>query len=112
MRHLRKTVERIRPYAMWPRRLRSPGCPWPVRLPTTLRGDPLEDSAFSLPDAVATGLPPHLSGTARVTWLQLKEPFGYLGMVPWEALLDPLVRGPVLRLASIDVAARVPSADL
>ena len=83
-----------------------------IGLPTLVSGDPIDDGRFRLPAVVATGLPPHLSDIARVTWLQLREPFGYLGMVPWEQLLAPVVPGPVLRLPSIDLGARVPSDDL
>jgi hypothetical protein len=81
-------------------------------VPTSMKGEPVDDARFRLPEAVTSGLAGHVSRAVRVTWLQLAEPFGYLGMVPWEALLDPVVRGPVVRLATIDVAARVPSADL
>lgn len=86
--------------------------PEDLGLPTMVRGEPLHDSGFRLPSAVARELAPHLSRGARVTWMQLCEPFGYLGMVPWEALLAPLVPGALVRLPTIDLAARTPSTDL
>jgi hypothetical protein len=86
--------------------------PEELGLPSTVRGEPLHDSGFRLPAVVTQELPQHLSRGARVTWMQLCEPFGYLGMVPWEGLLAPLVPGALVRLPTIDLAARTPSADL
>lgn len=86
--------------------------PEDLGLPTMVRGEPLHDSGFRLPAVVARELPQHLSRGARVTWMQLCEPFGYLGMVPWEGLLASVVPGALVRLPTIDLAARTPSSDL
>ncbi|GAB4064151.1 hypothetical protein GCM10028777_09520 [Angustibacter speluncae] len=86
--------------------------PEELGLPTMVRGEPLHDSGFHLPAHVVRELPHVLSRGARVTWMQLCEPFGYLGMVPWEALLAPHVPGALVRLPTIDLAARTPSSDL
>lgn len=86
--------------------------PEELGLPRVVRGEPLHDNGFRLPAVVSRELPQHLSRGARVTWMQLCAPFGYLGMVPWEGLLAPLVPGALVRLPTIDLAARTPSADL
>ena len=86
--------------------------PHELGLPASVRGEPLHDSGFGLPAVVADGLPRHVFRGARVTWMQLCEPFGYLGMVPWESLLSTVVPGALVRLPTIDLAARTPSTDL
>lgn len=86
--------------------------PEELGLPRVVRGEPLHDNGFRLPAVVTRELPQHLSRGARVTWMQLCAPFGYLGMVPWEELLASLVPGALVRLPTIDLAVRTPSEDL
>ncbi len=52
-----------------------------------------DDLLYDLRDEIA-----RLGGGGRPLWLHLRKPYGYLGCVPWEALLVPALWLPVLRL--------------
>jgi len=56
---------------------------------------------FAIPSHVTTSLKDWLEreSTPDVPlWLHLVKPYGYLGMVPWERLLQPVLNVPMLRL--------------
>jgi hypothetical protein len=66
------------------------------------------DYSFRLPDRFGEQLSTFLVQDAPVDedsflpdgplWLYLARPYGYLGLLPWERLLRPFVRVPILRL--------------
>jgi len=56
---------------------------------------------FSLPGGLLDALRQTIASTApegRPLWLHLVKPYGYLGMVPWERLMQPALKIPILRL--------------
>ena len=57
---------------------------------------------FTIPSRVSTSLRECLLERSRTPgtplWLHLVKPRGYLGMVPWERLLQPVLNVPMLRL--------------
>ena len=56
---------------------------------------------FRLPDGLPGALSEAIAGEApggQPLWLHLVKPYGYLGMVPWERLLQPALKRPILRL--------------
>jgi len=82
-------------------------------IPLHLRGT-IADSAFALPDHLRGQLRDSLGpgGTTEPLWIQLVEPFGYLGLVSWADLLHDVARGPVLRLPTLSLEPRRPSDSL
>ena len=82
-------------------------------IPLQLRGH-IPDSSFSLPAALRGRLVETLGsdGTDLPLWIQLREPFGYLGLVPWAALLAGIFNGPVLRLPTLSLPRRPVSDSL
>lgn len=59
---------------------------------------------FRLPDALLAGLRQAMASEnpeGRPLWLHLVKPYGYLGMVPWERLLQPKLKVPILRLPDL-----------
>jgi hypothetical protein len=48
----------------------------------------------------------------RPVWLKLVRPYGYLGMLPWERVLDALLERPVLRLPDFPERPRENTATL
>lgn len=75
---------------------------------------PLDDSRFALPPRLRHRLTESLGsqGTSHPFWIQLVEPFGYLGLVPWGLLLEGVALGPVLRLPTISLERRTPTESL
>lgn len=71
------------------------------------------DAAFTIPaelervlgEALGEPAPSHL-------WLQLVEPFGYLGLVPWERLVKERFGVGVVRLPTMTLARRKPKDSL
>jgi hypothetical protein len=63
---------------------------------------------FQIPDALLAPLRGWVDRQPRdrPLWLHLVKPYGYLGLVPWEQLLQPQLGRPVLRLP--DFLARPP----
>lgn len=59
-----------------------------------------EGYSFHIPESLAGPLSGRLAGEPpdRPLWLRLVKPYGYLGMVPWERLLQPRLDRPLLRL--------------
>lgn len=56
---------------------------------------------FAIPSRVSNSLRDWLEGESTPDiplWLHLVKPYGYLGMVPWERLLQPILNVPMLRL--------------
>jgi hypothetical protein len=82
-------------------------------IPLQLRGH-IPDSSFSLPAALRGRLQETLGpdGTDLPLWIQLREPFGYLGLVPWAGLLAGIFNGPVLRLPTLSLPRRAVSDSL
>lgn len=57
--------------------------------------------AFRLPEHLVEGLRQAIGSvepSGQPLWLHLVKPYGYLGMVPWERLLQPALQIPLLRL--------------
>jgi hypothetical protein len=80
-----------------------------------LFGDPSKQPAFIIPDYISSGLDYVLSkkgDSSAPIWLSLGSPFGFLPIVPWQALLQPLFRSPVLRLPYLSVKPFMPSESL
>ncbi len=55
---------------------------------------------FRLPPALLEGLASTVAAepSDRPLWIHLAKPYGYLSMVPWERLLQPVLGRPLLRL--------------
>lgn len=83
-------------------------------IPASLTGQAIDDSQFRIPEELDDLLASALQGEAgpEVLWLQLVEPFGYLGLVPWERLLMDRFGARVLRLPSLALARRRPRDSL
>lgn len=59
---------------------------------------------FSMPSGVLEQLRQELDARlqpSEALWLYLKSPVGYLAFVPWEQILTPVLKRPVLRLPDI-----------
>lgn len=71
--------------------------------------------SFALPTHITEALRPALNAGARAgqpLWLSLAAPTGLLAALPWEALLQPALRVPILRLPYQSICPRLPSSDL
>jgi hypothetical protein len=59
-------------------------------------------ASFHLPESFGDQLGAQLTGQEQedeaVLWLHFSRPYGYLGLIPWEQLLEPFVASPILRL--------------
>lgn len=82
-------------------------------LPLHLRGD-VRDDSFTLPPPLLHRLEDSVPSAGRglPLWVQLREPFGYLALVPWATLLEGIFTGPVLRLPTLSLPRRPPSDSL
>lgn len=71
-----------------------------------------EETSWSPDRSLGFRIPPDLEELLRSTlahaelrkrplWIQLVSPYGYLGIVPWETLLVPVLGIPVLRLPDV-----------
>ncbi|MGH8903428.1 MAG: hypothetical protein ACRDYA_17590 [Egibacteraceae bacterium] len=70
-------------------------------LPASLEGGLPMDDRFALPEEMVAELRWHLHeelDPERPLWLHLVKPYGFLGAVPWEALLQLHLDVPILRL--------------
>ena len=83
-------------------------------IPASLTGEPVDDTRFRVPEELAQLVESALeaAGSPEVLWLQLVEPFGYLGLVPWERLLVDRFGIRVVRLPSLTLARRRPRDSL
>lgn len=81
--------------------------PESFHLPLHLRGQ-VRDDSFTLPASLRRRLEDSVGATGGglPLWIQLREPFGYLALVPWAALLDGVFTGPVLRLPTLSLPRR------
>src|SRR6516165_3403768 len=71
-------------------------------------------SELVLPSGLGEELRVALAPTPRraPVWLEFRRPFGYLPVIPWERLVQPLLGIPVLRLPFSAVPAVVRSSSL
>jgi hypothetical protein len=86
-----------------------------MRLPTEALGlpryfEPDTAPTFHLPLSITKELATRIEQLdlepSHPLWLHLVKPYGYLGMVPWEDLLVPVISRPVLRLPDFLEPAR------
>ena len=77
--------------------------------------DPEPGDDFRIPDYILGGLEYALAGKISATlpvWLSVVFPYGCLPLVPWEGLLQPALRAPLLRLPSLALKPATPSGSL
>ncbi|MFN3790961.1 hypothetical protein [Massilia sp.] len=79
------------------------------------------DGSLALPDRFA--VPAHVTealkawlaedaAPAEPLWMRLSVPLGLLAAIPWEELLQPVLRVPILRLPYQALMPRIPPADI
>src|SRR5688500_8856724 len=74
----------------------------------------VNQESFRLPDDMLKELQYKLIEEAEIEgplWLHLVRPYGFLGVVHWEALLQPTIRVPILRLPNFIVPPPLESAS-
>jgi hypothetical protein len=74
-----------------------------------------ESLIFKLPDYISSGLQyvfAEKGNSSAPIWLSLVLPYGYLPMVPWESLLQPVFQTPLLRLPHLPLKPLMPSESL
>jgi hypothetical protein len=83
-------------------------------IPATLTDQRVVDGQFQIPDELDVELRSAVEGMEplEVVWLQLVEPFGYLGLLPWEQLLVERFGVAVARVPSLTLARRRPRDSL
>ena len=82
-------------------------------LPLQLSGSEDTPTDFRIPEALDRMLADRLEGTSEeLLCLQLVEPFGYLGLVPWEALLTSRYGVTVVRVPTLSLTRRRPRKSL
>ncbi|MYR07386.1 hypothetical protein GTV32_14190 [Gordonia sp. SID5947] len=87
-------------------------------MPNTLTGrNPVEGKQLTIPEDVVTAIQEAVSGLKsplpphRALWLEFPSPRGFLYVMPWERLLEPLDR-PLFRLPNHLVRPQVPGDTL
>jgi hypothetical protein len=74
-----------------------------IGIPEQLQGECL---SVQLPDTFLKELGELLPAPADVPlWLSFEAPSGYLSLVPWEQVVQPVLKRPLLRLTDIDAPA-------
>lgn len=88
----------------------------PSTLATCAESDAvLRDAVFRLPDHIVGSLKSVLcadEADSAPLWLRLSVPVGLLPAVPWEALLQPHLDIPILRLPHQRICPRMPTSDI
>lgn len=64
-----------------------------------------QESGYLVPAELVHRLGERLPGGAEVLWLRLTRPYGFLGLVPWEAALGAALGRPVLRVPDFPARA-------
>src|SRR6266568_6070596 len=76
----------------------------------------VSEARFALDTAVVRRVADALHGLAAedvpAFWLELPPPRGYLQLVPWEPLLSPTLRRPLLRLPNFTLRPQAPGPSL
>lgn len=83
-------------------------------IPESVAGLAVRDEQFTLPTALIELLHRVLDqpGSPETLWVQLVEPFGYLGFVPWERLIEAHFSVAVVRLPTLTLSRRRPTNSL